>query len=279
VPLPHAIPARAKREKIAARGLASGGRLPRKSPARPPNGASRIVLSVDIGGSSAKFLASGQTKVRSLRTGRSTTPGQVVAAIRKRADEWKYDVVALGYPGLVSASGPVTEPANLGKGWMGFDFEAAFGCPVRIVNDAAMQALGSYDGGRMLFLGFGTGVGSVLIADRCVVPLELGELRWKGQSLYEQLGRRGFEKIGAKRWRARVLDMLPSLQRAFLVDYVVLGGGNAKHVEEPLPPNVRIGHNLTAFRGGYRLWDIDMPGANADLPGGKSRSLGDWRLL
>jgi predicted NBD/HSP70 family sugar kinase len=237
------------------------------------------VLSVDIGGSSAKFLASGHTKVRSLRTGRTTTPGQLVNAIKKRADEWSYSVVALGYPGLVSASGPVTEPANLGRGWVGFDFEAAFGCPVRIVNDATMQALGSYDGGRMLFLGFGTGVGSVLIVDHAVVPLELGELQWKGKKLYEQLGRRGFDRMGSKRWRDLVIDIIPSLQRAFLADYIVIGGGNSKFVEEPLPPNVRIGHNLTAFRGGYRLWDIDMPVAQQSIAGTKARSVGDWRVM
>jgi polyphosphate glucokinase len=238
-----------------------------------------VVLAVDIGGSSAKFLASGQTQVGKMPTGKKATPVQIVTAIRKRAAIWKYDVVTLGYPGLVSSAGPVAEPANLGTGWVGFDFEAAFGCPVRIINDAAMQALGSYDGGRMLFLGFGTGVGSVLIVDRCVIPLELGELRWKGKTLFEQFGRAGLDKVGQKRWRARVLELVPSLQRAFLVDYVVLGGGNAKYVGEPLPPNVRIGHNLTAFRGGYRLWDIDMPEANADAPGRRSRSVGDWRLM
>jgi hypothetical protein len=249
------------------------------SKARPAKADERVVLSVDIGGSSAKLLATGQTRVRSIRTGKRTNPAALVGAIRKRAEAWKYDVVALGYPGLVSAAGPVAEPANLGKGWVGFDYTAAFGCPVRIVNDATMQAIGSYDGGRMLFLGFGTGVGSVLIVDHFVVPLELGELRWKGKALFEQLGRAGYEKVGAKRWRQRVLDVLPSLQRAFLVDYVVIGGGKAKHLQEPLPPNVRIGHNLTAFRGGYRLWQMDMPATHPQESFARERHVGDWRLL
>jgi len=239
------------------------------------------VLTVDIGGSKIKFLASGQTEPRSIKSGKDISPAKMVAEVKRLSKGWKYTAVSLGYPGLVSASGPVAEPGNLGPGWVGFDYAAAFGCPVRIVNDAAMQALGSYDGGRMLFLGYGTGVGSVLIVQHTVIPLELGELRWGDKSFSETFGRRAFEKAGEKRWRERVLETIPSLQRAFLADYIVLGGGNSKHLLEPLPPNVRLGHNLTAFRGGYRLWGIDeMPSWQVDSPdrSGSGR-LGNWRLL
>jgi polyphosphate glucokinase len=238
------------------------------------------VLAIDIGGSSAKFLASGETKVRKIRSGPKMQPQQLVDAIAKRTGDWKFDVVSLGYPGLVGASGPITEPANLGTGWVGFDFAAAFGKPLRIVNDATMQAVGSYDGGRMLFLGFGTGVGSVLIVDAVVVPLELGELKWKGKTFGQHFGRKALDKIGEESWRARLLETIPSLQRAFLVDYIVVGGGNSKYLLEPLPPNVLIGHNLTAFRGGYRLWGIDTQTAwQGDRKPRASQSIGDWRLL
>ena len=239
------------------------------------------VLTVDIGGSKIKFLASGHTEPRSIKSGKEISPAKMVSEVKRLSKGWKYTAVSLGYPGLVSASGPVAEPGNLGPGWVGFDFSAAFGCPVRIVNDAAMQALGSYDGGRMLFLGFGTGVGSVLIVQHTVIPLELGELRWGDKTFSESFGRRAFEKTGEKRWRERVLETIPSLQRAFLADYVVLGGGNSKHLLEPLPPNVRLGHNLTAFRGGYRLWGIDeMPSWEVDTPDARMPGrLGNWRLL
>lgn len=239
------------------------------------------VLAVDIGGSKIKFLASGQTEARAIRSGKDMTPAKMIREIRKLAKGWKYTVVSLGYPGLVSASGPVAEPGNLGSGWVGFDYSAAFGCPVRIVNDAAMQALGSYDGGRMLFLGFGTGVGSVLIVNHTVVPLELGELMWGEKTFSAQFGRKALERIGEKRWRERVLETLPPLQRAFVADYVVIGGGNSKHLLEPLPPNVRLGHNLTAFRGGYRLWGIDeMPTPDTSDPqNSRPDSVGRWRLL
>ena len=212
---------------------------------------------IDIGGTSVKFLVSGETEPRKARSGPEMSPAQMVGAVRKATKDWKYTAVSLGLPGLVGVNGPVAEPGNLGPGWVGFDFAAAFGCPVRIVNDATMQALGSYDGGRMLFLSFGTGVGSVLIIDHTVVPLELGELKWKGKTFSSHFGADALEKRGEKRWRERVLNTLPSLQRAFLADYVVIGGGNSKYLLEPLPPNVRIGHNLTAFRGGYRLWGLD----------------------
>jgi polyphosphate glucokinase len=249
---------------------------------REPAKAHTKVLTVDIGGTNVKLLASGETEPRKLRSGPDLSPTQMIDAIRKATSDWKYTAVSLGYPGRVSVTGPVAEPGNLGSGWVGFDFAAAFGCPVRIVNDAILQALGSYDGGRMLFVGFGTGVGSVLVINHTVVPLELGELKWKGKTLCDRFGRDALERHGEKRWRERVLDTIPSLQRAFLADYVVVGGGNSKYLLEPLPPNVRIGHNLTAFRGGSRLWGIEeMPTAlvndeKSELP---ESSIGSWRLL
>lgn len=245
--------------------------------------APRDILSIDIGGSKVKVLATGQTEPRRMPSGPELTPVEMVKEVRKATRDWKYKAISLGYPGSVGADGPRSEPGNLGKGWVGFDYAAAFECPVRIANDAAMQALGSYDGGRMLFIGLGTGVGSVLIVDHTVVPLELGELSYKkGHTLASRLGRAALDKVGKKRWRNRVLDMVPSLQRAFLADYVVLGGGNSKHLREPLPPNVRLGHNLTAFRGGYRLWGIeDAPTLRVnghDRPPRQEPS-GEWRLL
>ena len=244
-------------------------------------GAPQRILSVDIGGSKVKFLASGETEPRRIPSGPRLEPGKMVERIRAMTRDWSYEAVAIGYCGLVGGSGPLAEPENLGSGWVGFDFAAAFGCPVRILNDAAMQALGSYDGGRMLFLGLGTGLGSVLIIEKTLVPLELGELRQKGdQTLSARVGRSALKAIGKKAWRRRVLKMVPPLQRAFLADYVVLGGGNAKVLKEPLPPGVRLGHNLTAFRGGFRLWGIDDAPTHVD--GHKTRRgamQGEWRLL
>jgi polyphosphate glucokinase len=252
----------------------------RPAVARKANGPSRI-LAVDIGGSKVKFLASGETRPRRMPSGPQLEPAQMVERVRSMARDWKYDAVSIGYCGLVGGSGPLAEPENLGSGWVGFDFAAAFGCPVRIVNDAAMQALGSYDGGRMLFLGLGTGVGSVLIIDNILVPLELGELRHKGVRSYSRrLGRKALKRVGKKAWRRRVLDVLPALQRAFLADYVVLGGGNAKLLYEPLPPGVRLGHNLTAFRGGFRLWGIeDAPTHVNGHEVHRAAMQGGWRLL
>jgi hypothetical protein len=245
------------------------------------NSAPKNILAVDIGGSKVKFLATGETEPRRIPSGPELSPAQMVKAVRERSRDWRYDAVSIGYCGLVGGSGPLAEPENLGGGWVGFDFAAAFGCPVRIVNDAAMQALGSYDGGRMLFLGLGTGVGSVLIIDGTLVPLELGELRHRGEETYSsRLGRRALDAVGKKRWRRRVLNVVPALQRAFLADYVVLGGGNAKLLKEPLPPGVRLGHNLTAFRGGFRLWGIED--APTHVNGHKTRGgtvQGEWRLL
>jgi polyphosphate glucokinase len=248
----------------------------KRGPARPGR-----ILAVDIGGSKLKILASGETEPRKLKSGPDLTPDKMVAAVRKLADGWRYDAVSIGLPSQVGADGPAAEPGNLGAGWVGFDYAAAFDCPVRIVNDAAMQALGCYDGGRMLFLGLGTGVGSALIADHVLVPLELGELHFVGGSVSDMLGRDALEKEGKKTWRKAVFALLPALQKAFVADYVMLGGGNAKHLGKKLPPGVRVGNNLTAFRGGYRLWGIeDVPTMKVNgTRRPKAAAASDWRVL
>jgi polyphosphate glucokinase len=215
------------------------------------------VLTVDIGGSNIKVLVSGQTEPRKRRSGKKLTPAKMVEIVQELAEDWDYEAVSIGYPGLVGNQGPSSEPVNLGPGWVGFDFSSAFGLPVRIMNDAAMQALGSYEGGRMLFLGLGTGVGSALITEEVIFTLELGQLPYKrGESLGEALGRQGMKRLGRAAWRRAVTDVASALLKAFLADSVVIGGGNAKKLKE-LPPGVRQSHNLTAFRGGFRLWNIE----------------------
>jgi polyphosphate glucokinase len=219
------------------------------------------VLTIDIGGSNIKVLATGQTEPRKRRSGKRLTPSKMVKIVQELAEGWNYEAISIGYPGLVGTQGPGSEPSNLGDGWVGFDFQSAFGLPVRIMNDAAMQALGNYEGGRMLFLGLGTGIGSALITEEVILTLELGELPYKrGATLGETLGREGLKRLGKTAWRRAVMEVTPALMKAFLADSVVIGGGNAKKLKE-LPPGVRIGHNLTAFRGGFRLWNIeDAPG-------------------
>ena len=184
----------------------------------------------------------------------------MVAAVQELAEDWPYEAVSIGYPGVVGARGPRSEPGNLGSGWVGFNFAAAFDRPVRIINDAAMQALGNYEGGRMLFLGLGTGLGTAFIADRVIVPLELANLPSPdGTRLDHVLSQRGLQRLGKKAWRRAVRALVPILMHAFLADYVVLGGGNARHLKR-LPPGTRLGHNQTAFRGGFRLWTLeDVP--------------------
>ena len=215
------------------------------------------VLTVDIGGSNIKILATGETEPRKRRSGKSLTPVKMVEIVQQLSADWSYEAISIGYPGLVGSQGPSSEPGNLGDGWVGFDFSSAFGLPVRIMNDAAMQALGSYEGGRMLFLGLGTGLGSALITEEIVLSLELGHLPYKrGETLGEALGRQGLKRMGKAEWRRAVMGVAPALMKAFLADSVVLGGGNAKKLKD-LPHGVRLGHNLTAFRGGFRLWNIE----------------------
>ena len=212
------------------------------------------VLVVDIGGSNVKIFATGQDAPRKFPSGPRFAPRQMVAGVKKLARGWKYDAVAIGYPGLVLRGRPVVDPRNLGPGWVGFDYRAAFSRPVRIINDAAMQALGSYKGGAMLFLGLGTGLGSALVVDRIVEPMELGHLPYRKGTYEDYLGRRGLEKRGKKRWRKHVADVVERMIAALEPDDVVLGGGNVKLLKE-LPPGCRPGSNGNAFLGGFRLWE------------------------
>ena len=178
---------------------------------------------------------------------------EVLAAVATA--HWQFDRVSLGFPGPVRQGSPQREPWNLGKGWVGFNFARAFGCPVRVINDAAMQALGSYDGGKMLFLGLGTGLGTALMLDGTLIPLELAHLPYRHHKTYEQsVGDLEMKRIGKKRWRKRVLDIVDRFMAAFQVDYIVLGGGNSRHMHE-LPKDVRLGSNANAFVGGFRLWE------------------------
>jgi polyphosphate glucokinase len=241
----------------------------------------KSILAVDVGGTKLKILLSGETEPRKAKTGPAFTPEKMVEEVKELAKGWRYDAVSVGLPAQVGPNGPVGEPGNLGAGWVGFDYAAAFDCPVRLVNDAAMQALGSYEGGRMLFIGLGTGVGSALIVDHVLIPLELGDLHFEQGSVSDMLGRRAYEKEGKKAWRKAVNSLVPPLQKAFLADYVVVGGGNAKRLGKTLPPGVRLGNNLTAFRGGYRLWGIDdvptMKVNGTRRP--KAAAASDWRVL
>ena len=212
------------------------------------------VLVIDIGGSNVKLCVR-DTEPRRFRSGKRLTAQGLVGLVREETANWQYEVISLGFPGVVSNGVPAAEPGNLGPGWVGYDFERAFGTPVRLVNDAVMQALGAYDGGRMLFLGLGTGLGSALVTEHVVVPLELGNLPGgRGRTMMEQVGREALHTNGKARWIADVREMVTALREAFIADYVTLGGGNAKHVH-PLPPHARRGGNHDAFIGGFRLWD------------------------
>lgn len=200
-----------------------------------------------------KVLATGHNAPREFDSGPELTPKRMALQVRKLAADWKYDVVSIGYPGPVVRNRPVSEPWNLGKGWVGFNFQAAFKRPVKVMNDAAMQALGSYKRGKMLFLGLGTGLGSALIVEGIVVPMELGHLPYKKATFEDYVGIRGVEKYGKKKWRSYVADMVKRFVAAIEPDEVVLGGGNVKKLKE-LPAGCRAGSNDNAFRGGFRLW-------------------------
>jgi polyphosphate glucokinase len=213
------------------------------------------VLVIDVGGTHVKVHASGRRDEVKIDSGRTMTARQMVAAVRRATRGWTYDAVSIGYPGPVLHGRPVAEPKNLGGGWVGFDYRRAFGRPVRIVNDAAMQALGSYEGGRMLFLGLGTGLGTALVIDGVLEPMELAHLPYhKGRTYEDYVGLRGLKRLGKKRWRRHVVDVVETLRTALEAEYVVLGGGNA-HLLRKLPPGVRPGDNANAFVGGVRLWD------------------------
>lgn len=215
---------------------------------------SPAVLVVDIGGSRVKLFASASGESASFRSGPTLDPDALIDRVHARAAAWEYDVVSIGYPGPTGPGGVAGAAGNLGDGWTSFDFAGAFGRPVRVVNDAAMQALGAYDGGRMLFIGLGTGVGSTLVGERVLIPLELGCLmRPSGHTLFELLGKEGLARLGQARWQDVVHEACIELRAACAVDYVVLGGGNARHVDR-LPPATRRGGNDDAFSGGVRLW-------------------------
>jgi polyphosphate glucokinase len=216
------------------------------------------VLVIDVGGTHVKILVSGETEHREFVSGPEMTPADMVAGIEKVGEGWTYDVVSMGYPGPVLRGKPVAEPHNLGKGWVGFDFEAAFKKPIKIINDAALQALGSYNGGRMLFLGLGTGLGSALIVDGILEPLELAHLPYKKRTFEDYVGIRGLDRFGKKKWRKLVADVVDHLSAAVQADEVVLGGGNVKKLKE-LPPKCRAGDNNNAFLGGFRLWEQAQP--------------------
>jgi polyphosphate glucokinase len=216
------------------------------------------VLVVDVGGNHIKVLASGEQESRRADSGPNMTPVQMVEAAKKLADDWTWGSVSVGIPSPVHGGRVVREPVNLGKGWVGFDYEAEFGKPTKVVNDAAMQALGSYEGGKMLFIGLGTGLGSAFVANGFVQPMELGHLPYKKATFEDYAGRAGLDRRGKERWLSDVADIVAKLTAALEPDYVVLGGGNAKKLDE-LPPNARLGANSDAFTGGFRLWDPDSP--------------------
>lgn len=213
------------------------------------------VLAIDIGGSHVKCLVSSRSTPRAFASGPKLTAAAMTRRVLRLTHDWAYDVVTIGYPGPVLHGAPVREPHNLGKGWVGFDFTGAFARPVRVINDAAMQALGSYEGGRMLFLGLGTGLGSALIVDGKLEALELAHLPYrKGRSFEDYVGARGLARLGKKKWRKAVLEVIEELHTALGSDYVVLGGGNARKMKT-LPDYVRRGDNGRAFLGGFRLWE------------------------
>jgi polyphosphate glucokinase len=216
------------------------------------------VLVIDVGGTHVKALATGRRVPAQVDSGPGLTPRQMVDHIRKATKDWKYDVVTIGYPGPVVQGKIAAEPHNLGRGWVGFNFRRAFGRPVRIINDAAMQALGSYTGGRMLFVGLGTGLGTTLVRDNVLIPLELAHLPYKHGKTYEDyIGQRGLDRLGKAKWRRHVKEIVGRLLDALVADYSVLGGGNARLLTG-LPPHTRRGNNANAFRGGFRLWKDDV---------------------
>lgn len=223
---------------------------------KPPAPPARLdnILVIDVGGTNVKVLDQRHEQMVKIPSGTKMTPSKMIAALRRAIGDWKYSAVSIGLPGPVVHSRLMSDPRNLGRGWVGFDFKKALGHPVKVVNDAAMQALGSYEGGRMLFLGLGTGLGSAAIVDGVLEPMELAHLPYKNGRTYEDyLGLRGLNRWGKKKWRKHVFDVVKQLKNALEADYVILGGGNAKLLKT-LPPGARLGSNTNAFTGGVRLW-------------------------
>ena len=224
------------------------------------------ILVIDVGGTHIKALATGRRKPLKIRSGPKMTAKEMVRMVRQATTGWNYTAVSIGYPGPVLHGKPLSEPRHLGGGWVGFDFKKALGCPVRVINDAAMQALGSYKGGRMLFLGLGTGLGAALIVDGALEPMELGHLPYKkGRTYEEYVGNAGLKRFGKKKWRRHVADVVTRLTAALEADDVVVGGGNAKRLGT-LPKGVRLGSNANAFVGGYRLWRRASSPASRSFP-------------
>ena len=224
--------------------------LPHKYPVEPRAPA---VLTVDVGGSNVKAVLNGIDERRRFPSGKKLTAQQMVDGVLELTADWDYIGISVGVPGPVADGTLLREPVNLGTGWAGFDFEKAFGTPTKVINDAAMQAFGAYEGGRMLFLGLGTGLGNTLIVDGVIVPMELGHLPFRKATFEDYVGEAGLERLGHKRWKKYVYETIERLSAALNPDYVVLGGGNARELAE-LPANCRLGHNEDAFLGGFRLW-------------------------
>ncbi|RCS53989.1 ROK family protein [Bremerella cremea] len=218
-----------------------------------------IILSIDVGGSNVKFLLSNSEEKRKFASGPELTGQQMVDQVKQNTADWKFDAISIGIPAPVIHGKVIHDPHNLGSGWSGFDFSDAFGLPTKVVNDAAMQALGDYKGGRMLFLGLGTGLGSAMIVEGVLQPMELAHLPFKkGKTFEEYVGQQGRERLGKKRWRLEVIEAITMLTAALEPEYVVLGGGNAKLMDE-LPENVTVCANGNAFLGGFRMWDEASP--------------------
>lgn len=233
------------------------------------------ILVVDVGGSNVKCVASDHKSPVKFKSGPKLTPGKMVSKVLKITKDWRFDAVSIGYPGVVRRGKIVREPHNLGSGWVAFDFQAAFRCPVKTINDAAMQALGGYEGGKMLFLGLGTGLGSALIVDGAIAAMELGHLHYADGRTYEDfLGAQGRRRLGNKKWRGKVKDVVEGFRKALLPDYIVLGGGNAAHLKR-LPPQTRRGDNANAFLGGFRLWERRYQNAAGPIRGTIADD-GDW---
>ena len=236
------------------------------------------ILAVDIGGTNVKMLATGHEERRKFPSGRELTPEAMIAGVQHATKDWDYDVVSVGYPGPVMCGQPLMEPTNLGPGWMGFDFAAGFGKPTKVINDAAMQALGSYEGGKMLFVGLGTGFGATIIWNGEIEPLELGRFRYKKSNIETYVGARALKRFGRKKWQKHVEDALARLMTALKPTDVVLGGGNAKKLQ-PLPAGTRLGDNSFAFLGGYLLWQKDkgILSSEPSLPNNDHQPIADGR--
>jgi len=211
------------------------------------------ILAIDVGGTNVKILATGQKIPLKFASGPTMTPRKMVSSVKKLTADWNYEAVSIGYPGPVLHGHILQDPRNLGPGWVEFDFKKAFGCPVKVINDASMQALGCYKGHKMLFLGLGTGLGATLIVDGAIEPMEIGRFPYRGATYEDYVGVRGLKRYGKKKWRKYVADVVKRLSAAVASDDIVLGGGNAKNLKK-LPKGCRRGDNSFAFIGGFRLW-------------------------